>query len=86
VVTVRHNWGVLSQVYYHAVDGRLRGIPLAWTSLFPEDPVVTFGTGRVPFRLTDLMELARLVDQLREGVEDSDITSNVSTPWAGGVK
>jgi hypothetical protein len=42
----------------------LRLIPIAWTSLNPEDPAVLFGNGRAPFRLQDLLELARLIATL----------------------
>lgn len=89
LITVRHNWGVVTQVYFHDVDGRLRGVPIAWTSLFPEDPVVTFGGGRVSLRLTNLQELARFVDQLREA--DAQGAGAVRQPKSnqdrtGGVK
>ena len=39
-------------------------MPIAWTSLIAEDPALVFGQGRSPFRLTDLLELARLIDTL----------------------
>jgi hypothetical protein len=62
---MRPNWGA-DQAYYRDRRGRLRLIPIAWTSLNPEDPVVLFGQGRAPFRLTDLLEVARLLDGLRD--------------------
>jgi len=86
VVTVRRNWGVPSQVYYHDEDGRLRGVPVAWTSLFPEDPVVTFGAGRAPFRLADLLELARLVEHRHAGEGRRPPTPEAPACLDGGVK
>jgi hypothetical protein len=60
---MRHNWGA-DQAYYRDDSGRVRLIPIAWTNLNPADPVVLFGEGRSPFRLADLLELARLLDVL----------------------
>lgn len=62
---MRHNWGV-DQVYYHDDAGRLRILPITWTSLNAEDPAVTLGAGRAPFKLADLLELARLLEHLQE--------------------
>jgi Family of unknown function (DUF5372) len=60
LVTYRHNWGE-DRVYYHDVAGTLRSLPAAWTSVAPEDPFVTVAAGRSAFRLSDLLELARLL-------------------------
>lgn len=65
VVAIRNNWNV-DQVYYHDQAGRLRTIPITWTSLISADPVVVFGGGQSPFKLADLLELARLVEELQE--------------------
>ena len=65
LVAIRNNWDV-DQVYYHDQAGRLRTIPVTWTSLISADPVVVFGGGRSPFKLVDLLELARLVEALQE--------------------
>ena len=86
VVTVRQNWGVTSVVYYHDKAGRLRGVPLAWTSLFPEDPVVTFGCGRAALRLDNLLELARLVESLRAAATAADQPQPAPVTTPGGVK
>jgi hypothetical protein len=67
LVAVRHNWGV-DQVYYHDDAGRLRILPITWTSLVAEDPTVGLGAGRSPFKLADLLELARLLGQLQEHI------------------
>lgn len=57
---VRHNWGD-DRVYYHDANGRLASIPTSWTDVVAPDPVVALSAGRSPFRLEDLLELARLV-------------------------
>jgi hypothetical protein len=61
----RHNWGA-DQAYFRDPSGHLRLIPIAWTSLNPVDPAILFSDGRAPFRLLDLIELARLIDTLSD--------------------
>lgn len=65
MVTCRHAWGE-DRVYYHDVEGRLRSLPAAWTSLFVPDPFVAVAAGRSAFRLEDLRGLRRLLDGLSE--------------------
>ena len=65
---MRSNWSV-DQVYYHDPNGRLRTMPIRWTSLIAIDPAVEFGRGQSPFKLADLLELARLIDGLKEQQE-----------------
>jgi hypothetical protein len=66
LVNYRRNWGE-DRVYYHDVDGRLRSLPAAWTSVRPEDPFVTVAAGRCYFRTQDLGRLADFVRQAGEG-------------------
>ncbi|MBU0511124.1 MAG: Y4bD/Y4pK family protein [Chloroflexi bacterium] len=63
LVTQRCNWGE-NRVYYHDEAGILCSIPQAWTSLAPVDPFVKLAGGRSAFRVTDLLELTRLVAYL----------------------
>jgi hypothetical protein len=42
-------------------------VPPQWTDLVAPDPEIVLGEGRALFRVADLLELARLVDQIREG-------------------
>jgi Family of unknown function (DUF5372) len=44
--------------------GRQCEIPLSWTDLAAEDPVVILASGKTWFRAADLVELARLVEGL----------------------
>jgi hypothetical protein len=37
-----------------------------WTDLAAPDPEIVLGEGRALFRVADLLELARLVDQIRQ--------------------
>ena len=69
LVTCRHNWKE-QRVYYHDETGALCRIPLAWTSAAPEDPFVSLAAGRSAFRVTDLLELSRLVASLSEAHEE----------------
>ncbi|MGA3078791.1 MAG: DUF5372 family protein [Bryobacteraceae bacterium] len=41
-------------------------VPPQWTDLEAPDPEVVLGKGRALFRVADLLELARLVDQTRK--------------------
>jgi hypothetical protein len=45
--------------------GRQCEIPLSWTDLAAEDPVLVLASGRSWFRAADLLELTRLVEGLR---------------------
>ena len=56
-------WGE-DRVYYKSEAGELVSLPLAWTNLVPEDPFVHFGEGRAAFRLSDLLEITRLLNLL----------------------
>jgi hypothetical protein len=57
-------------VYYHDEAGRLCSIPQTWTSLAPVDPFVKLAAGRSAFRMTDLLELVRLVACLTKALEE----------------
>ncbi len=42
-------------------------VPPQWTDLVAPDPEIVMGEQRALFRVADLMELARLVEQLSRG-------------------
>jgi len=42
-------------------------VPERWTDLVAPDPEIVLGNQRALFRVTDLLQLARLVDQLGRG-------------------
>ena len=85
LVAIRHNWGV-DQVYYHDSAGRLRTLPITWTSLISKDPTVIFGAGRAPFRLADLLELARLIEMLGTNNPGAKPQPERPADGHGGVK
>ncbi|MCP4685668.1 MAG: hypothetical protein GY867_09505 [bacterium] len=48
-------------------NGRLINVPLDWTDAAAEDPFVVIAAGRSYFRVEDLIRLADLVDDLKQG-------------------
>jgi hypothetical protein len=64
LVTSHRNWSE-ERVYYQNEAGILCSLPLAWTNLVPVDPFVNIGAGRAAFRVSDLLEMARLVKVLK---------------------
>jgi hypothetical protein len=48
-------------------DGTICSVPQDWTDLVTPDPEIVIGKHRAFFRVADLLELARLVDQLGRG-------------------
>ena len=63
LITIRHLWGAY-RVYYHDNEEQLRSMPINWTNIPKTDPYVHISNGRVPFRITDLLELRALIDRL----------------------
>lgn len=45
-------------------DGSVCSVPPQWTDVAAPDPEIVLGEQRALFRVVDLLELARLVDQL----------------------
>jgi hypothetical protein len=70
LVTYRHNWGE-DRVYYHDDRGQLGSLPADWTSIGAEDPFSVVSSGRSAFRTADLLELAGLLEKLKEVREDA---------------
>jgi len=85
LVATHRNWGS-EQVYYHDSAGRLRLMPLTWTSLKAEDPIQVLGAGRSPFKLVDLLELARCLERLQQPIPDRRPLPPEADPLHGGVK
>ena len=61
-------WGE-ERVMFEDGRGCTRTLPVTWTSLAAPDPFVVMARGRSPFRLTDLMQLARLVQEVGQQQE-----------------
>ena len=51
-------------IQYTGEDGTLRTIRQAWTNAATVDPFVRMAAGRSPFRVSDLLALAALLDEL----------------------
>ncbi|MBW6487312.1 MAG: Y4bD/Y4pK family protein [Syntrophobacterales bacterium] len=60
LLTYRHTWGE-DRVYYHDEAGKLCQVPAGWTDIRGHDPFVAVSAGRSPFRVSDLLELCRLL-------------------------
>jgi hypothetical protein len=75
LVTYRHSFGD-HRVCFHDADGRLRSIPVAWTSLVAPDPAVLLAAGRAPFRVGDLLAVARLLPALTAAAPAAGVPSS----------
>ena len=62
----RVNWGQ-PRVDFYDDRGVLVSLPAAWTSVVPPDVFVAVSAGRSSFRVTDLVELSRLVQVIAPG-------------------
>ncbi len=60
-------WGE-ARVYFYDEESRLCSLPACWTSAGPVDPFVEMAAGRSPFRVCDLLQLVRLIDEIQEKV------------------
>ncbi len=59
-LAVRQTWSE-DRVFLLDRDGRQRSFPVGWTDAVEPDVFVSFAAGRCPFRVNDLLDLARLV-------------------------
>ena len=57
-------WGE-DRVFYIDETNQVRGLPARWTSIAADDPFVVVSAGRAYFRVTDLLELAKLIQEVR---------------------
>ena len=62
---VRQTWGD-HRVFLLDEHGVQHSLPVGWTDAAEPDVFVMMAEGRSPFRVDDLVELARLVEQLPE--------------------
>jgi hypothetical protein len=60
-VAVRQTWAE-DRVFFLDEDGRQYSLPVGWTDAAGLDVFVTVAAGRCPFRVADLLALARLVE------------------------
>jgi hypothetical protein len=58
-----------SWVYFYNSKNRRVSVLLRWTDLEPPDPFVRISDGRALFRITDLLSLATLINELKKESE-----------------
>jgi hypothetical protein len=75
VVTYRHSFGD-HRVFFHDAAGHLRSMPALWTSLVAPDPAVVLAAGRAPFRVGDLLTVARLLHVLAGAASAESVPSS----------
>ncbi len=51
-------------MFFDNAENHLVSVPLHWTDLEPPDAFVTLSEGRAFFRVTDLLRLVKLIDDL----------------------
>jgi len=60
LIQYRHFWSE-DRVVYVDEAGKARSLPARWTSAVADDPAVIVSAGRGHLRVTDLIELVKLV-------------------------
>ena len=60
-VAVRQTWAE-DRVFFLDAEGRQHSLPVGWTDAAGPDVFVTVAAGRCPFKVADLLALARLVE------------------------
>jgi len=63
-VAVRQTWSQ-DRVFFLDAEGRQHSLPVGWTDAAGPDMFVTVAAGRSPFRVADLLALARLAEGCR---------------------
>jgi hypothetical protein len=71
VEDLRFAWGE-ERVYFLDEKGELVRFPASWTSVGAVDPFVVVSDGRSLFRVSDLLGLADIAEELSERVDPSD--------------
>ena len=61
---VRQAWNE-ERAYYKDERDEVHALPIAWTSVQPEDPFVSAAAGRCPVRLVDLQQIAELIARMK---------------------
>ena len=61
---MRHTWGE-HRVFFYDGEGRLRSLPVTWTSVVGADPFAVVAAGRAHFRVEDLLALVDLLRRLK---------------------
>jgi Family of unknown function (DUF5372) len=68
VVSYAHTWGEHRVFFRMSEDERVSSVPAGWTDVEGPDPFVAIAGGRSHFRITDLVDLLSLIDELKRGL------------------
>lgn len=71
-VTRRQAWGE-DRVYFHNAAGQLCSFPTRFTNLAPPEPFVVLARGRSYFHIEGLIQLTKLVEELREEQSETGV-------------
>jgi hypothetical protein len=52
------------RIFFYNSKGRRSSVPLHWTDIGPKDPFVVVSAGRSLFRVEDLLDLVRLIEEI----------------------
>jgi hypothetical protein len=66
LIAYRRSWGE-ERVWFQDGDGRTHSQPASWTDIIAVDPFVAVAAGRSLFRVADLIELAKQIDEWKLG-------------------
>ena len=64
-------------MWFHDAQGRLISLPVVWTSVVAEDAFVAVSAGRSICRVAELLELARLIEELKKLKQSEECKGNV---------
>lgn len=68
MVSYAHTWGEHRVFFRMPGDERVSSVPVGWTDVDGPDPFVAMSEGRSYFRITDLVDLVSLLDELERGL------------------
>jgi hypothetical protein len=78
LVSYRQNWGEDRVWFQDTKDGRLHSLPMSWTDAGAVDPFVAIAAGRSQFRVEDLIELAKQIDEWKLERAGSSVKEKMS--------
>ncbi|MCK4249005.1 MAG: Y4bD/Y4pK family protein [Candidatus Omnitrophica bacterium] len=67
-ITYRKSWGE-DKVFFYDCNGDVTSIPARWTDVPSLDPFVEMSAGRSLFRGEDLINLCRLIQNLKQDLD-----------------
>jgi hypothetical protein len=62
---IKHAWGEL-RVFYYGHNNLIQSMPASWTDAIPPDPFVEEAQGKAFFRIVDLVELIKRVEEIKQ--------------------